>query len=156
MTSDTGKRTSAVGSGISSAADKVRDRASAARSRAGAVYGSARDGASRARRRTAEEIGTNPVAALLGGLAFGALAAAIIPGTRNETKAFGKFGRRINDRALESLRAAREAGADKLDELGINRDAAKRKLDEIADNAGEAMRSSAGAAAEALKGSRRA
>jgi hypothetical protein len=124
------------------------------RHRAAAAYGTARESADEARRRAAEGIETNPMGALIGGLALGALAAALIPATRRETEAFGRVGRRINETAREAMRAAREAGTGKLDELGINRDAARRKLNELADNAGAAVRSSAGAAADTLKGPR--
>lgn len=130
----------------STAAGKVRDRASSA-------YDSARGGASRARQRTSDGVDTNPMAALVGGLALGALIAAVLPKSRREEELLGRYGKRINETAREAARAAREAGTTKLDELGVNRDAAKEKLSQLASTAGEAARTSASAAAKKVKGS---
>ncbi|HEV2746556.1 MAG TPA: hypothetical protein VGW34_04565 [Allosphingosinicella sp.] len=161
------------GGRMAAATDKVRDRAGAAREKAsaayiaarertGAAYGTARDKAStaydgareraaRAGRRTFDEVEANPVGALIGGLAIGALLAAMLPKSRREEELLGDFGRRLNDTAREAARAAREAGRDKLDELGYNRDTAKQKLSDIAGGAGEALKTSAGAAAQKVK-----
>ncbi|HEY9554102.1 hypothetical protein [Allosphingosinicella sp.] len=147
---------------VSAARDKVREKTSAARERAsdaynsarertGAAYGSARENASYARQRTADGIDANPAAALIGGLALGALVAAILPKTRREDEMFGDYGRRLNDRAREAALAARDAGTSKLDEMGFNKDTAKQRLDEFASSAGEAARTSASAAAQTLK-----
>ena len=155
---DTGTRKSGT------ATDKVRERAGAARARAGDAYsaarertssadGSARESASHAKQRTAEGIDTNPVAALIGGLALGALVAALLPRTRREEELLGDYGRRVNDKAREAARAARDAGTGKLDELGLNKDRAREKLNELASSACEAARTSAGAAAQTLKSS---
>lgn len=159
---------------VSAATGKVRETASAARSKAGgayqsarertgaaygsarerasSAYGTARAGASRATHRAADGIESNPVAALIGGFALGALIAAVLPKTRREEEVLGSTGRRLADSAREAARAARDAGTGKLDELGLNRDTAKKKLSELASQAGEAARSSAGAAAQTLKG----
>lgn len=147
---------------MSAAKDKVRERTSAARERAGdayssarerasQAYGSARENASYARQRTAQGIDANPAAALVGGLALGALIGAILPRTRREEELFGDYGRRVNERAREAALAARDAGTSKLDELGFNRETAKQKLDELTSSAGEAARSSATAAKQTLK-----
>jgi hypothetical protein len=150
------------GGRLSAAASRVRDTATTARSRAGeaygaarertaTAYGTARESASRATRKTADGIDSNPVGALVGGLAIGALLAAVLPRSRREQELLGDYGRRVTDTAREAARAAREAGTGKLDELGLNKDAAKQKLNELASNAGEAVRTSAGAAAQTLK-----
>lgn len=151
---------------LAAATDKVRRTASdayeAARERTSTLYGSARERASgalestrstasRARQRTADGVDANPMAALLGGFAVGALVAAILPRSRQEAAVLGPVGSRIGERAREAARAAREAGRDKLDELGLSRDAARQKLSELASNAGEAVRSSADAALRATR-----
>lgn len=147
---------------MSAATDKVREKASAARERASdaysqarertsAAYDSARQSASRAGQRTADGVDSNPEVALIGGLALGALLGAILPRTRREERMFGDYGRRLNDKAKEAARAARDAGTSKLDEMGFNKDSARDKLNELASSAGEAARSSAGAAAKTLK-----
>jgi hypothetical protein len=110
----------------------------AARERTAAFYGSARDGARGARRSAAEGLEANPIAVLVGGLALGALAAALLPSTRREREMFGPVGRRINDTAREAARAARDAG--------------REQLDDFTDRAMEAVRASAGTAAETVRG----
>lgn len=124
-----------------------------ARERAGTAYDSTREAADRARRRAAEAFDANPMTAVVGGLALGALAAAAFPRTRRETEMLGPLGGRINERARDAARAARDAGREKLEELGLTPEAAKQKLGEAANSAGEAVRSSANAAAKAAKGS---
>ena len=124
---------------MSAAKNRVREKTSAARGRASDAYGSARERASHAygsarenasyaRQRTADGIDGNPAAALIGGLALGALVAAILPRTRREEEMFGEYGRRLNDRAREAALAARDAGTSKLDEMGFNKDTAKQSL----------------------------
>lgn len=129
------------------------DAMATAKDRAGELMGTARDTASQARQKTADGIDASPVAALLGGLALGALAAAVLPRTRKEDELFGDIGGRINDTARDAAQAAKEAGRDKLDELGINKDAAMDKAKELAQSVSGAVRESASAAAASVKGS---
>lgn len=148
-------RTHRIQQGASEAYNAARQRTTAlygsARERASSAYGSTRAGAARVGRRTADEIDANPFAAIAGGLALGALAAALLPRTRREDERLGPIGSRINDRARDAALAARDAGREKLDELGFSREAAREKLSEIASRAGEAVRTSAKAAARSKK-----
>jgi len=125
--------------------DRIRRGAESAyeatRERTAALYDSAREGATRAGQRTVEEIGANPLGALAGGLAFGAILAVMLPRTRQETAALGTVGAKLNQRGREALFAARDAGRDKLDELGLNREGAQQKIADIASKAGDALRS---------------
>lgn len=137
MDKETGTKRGRVRETASAARGKASDAYQAARERTSTAYGSARERASDARRRTSDGIDGNPVAALIGGLALGAIAAALLPKTRREEEMFGKYGRQINDRAREAARAAREAGKNKLDELGYNRETAKQKMQSFRDDAKE-------------------
>lgn len=128
------------------------DALTSAKDKAGELLGSARDTASQARQRTADGIDASPVAALIGGLALGALAAAVLPRTRKEDELFGDIGGRINDTARDAAQAAKEAGRGKLDELGINKDAAVDKAKELAQSVSGVVRESATAAASSVKG----
>lgn len=142
--------------------DRVRDRAGAARTRASeaydaarertrSAYGTVRESAGTARRRTGEGIESNPVAALVGGLALGGLLAAILPKTQREEELFGDYGRRINDRARDAARAAKDAGQSKLEELGYTKETAREKLESLKSDASEIART----AAQRVKGDAR-
>lgn len=123
-----------------------------ARERTAAAYAAARDKAGSAGRRAGEGIDSNPVAAVVGGLAIGAIVAALLPRTRREDDLLGTAGRRLNESAREAARAAREAGKGQLDELGLSRDGLRSKLDEFTGRAVGAIKDSAGAAAGAARG----
>lgn len=138
----------------SAAKSAATDAYAAARVRAGDAVGTARDTAAEARRRTADGIDESPIAALIGGLAIGALAAAFLPRTQKEDELLGNLGGKINDTARSAAQAAKEAGRDKLDELGINKDSAIDKAKELAQTAAGVARESATAAASSVKGGR--
>lgn len=127
------------------------DAVSSARERANSVASSARGSASQARVKTADGVDANPVAALLGGLALGALAAAVLPRTRKEDELLGGIGEKINDQARTAAQAAKQAGQDKLDELGITKDAAIDKARELAQSAAGVVKETATAAAAGVK-----
>jgi histone H3/H4 len=126
-------RLAAVGDG---AAEAYR----AARERTVSAYEAARGTARSAGRKTVEGVEANPVAAVVGGLALGALAAALLPKTKREQAMLGDVGRRINDTAREAARAAREAGKEQIGELGFSGDAVRRRLDGLTDAAVGALR----------------
>ena len=163
MTSTTDDRAaSANNSGAGTDARESGGRAAAARhafesarERTAAAYATARERAESAYesagRRASEGIDSNPVAAVAGGLAIGAIVAALLPRTRREDELLGTVGRRINDGAREAARAAREAGKGQLDELGLSRDGLQSKLNDFTDRAVGAVKSSAGAAAGAAR-----
>lgn len=142
----------------SEAFESARERTNAvygtARQRASAVFESTREAAGHARQRGADAFDANPMSAVVGGLALGALVAAILPRTRRETEVLGALGGKVNERAREAAFAARDAGREKLEEMGLTAEAAKQKLSEAATSASEAMRTTASAAAKAARGSR--
>ena len=63
----------------------IRDKAEAARDAAGDAYGSARESLAAAGEKAASGIDANPMIALAGGLALGAIAGVLLPRTRRET-----------------------------------------------------------------------
>lgn len=138
---------------VSVAKMTASDAVSVARDRASELAGSARETATQVRQKTSEGIDASPVAALLGGLALGALAAAVLPRTRKEDEVLGGIGSRINDSARTAAQAAKEAGIDKLDELGINKDTAMDKARELAQSAAGVVKETASAAASGAKAS---
>ena len=129
-----GGRLAAVREGYETARERTAAAYAAARERAGTVYETAG-------RRAGEGIDANPVAAVVGGLALGAILAALLPKTSKEEELLGPVGRKINDGARDAARAARESGVQQLEELGLTRDGIKRRLDEFSDRAAGAVRS---------------
>lgn len=77
----------------------------------------------------AERIDHHPIAALIGGVALGALLGAVFPVTQKERQKLGPLGRKVTDKAREAAHVATERGKAKLDELGFNRDNAKAQAD---------------------------
>jgi hypothetical protein len=125
------------GGRLSAASAAAGDAYRAARERTSAAYAAARDRAGSVGQRTAERIDTAPMAAVIGGLALGAIAGALLPRSEREQALLGDVGRKINDGARGAVRAAKEAG--------------QGQLDGFTDRAVEALRSSAGAAADSVR-----
>lgn len=126
-------------------------RGGTARQRAIEAYDNARDGVSKAGRRAGEAIGEAPLMVLAGGLAAGAVIAALLPRTRTETDLLRPLGRRVKDTARAATQAARDAGTSKLDELGLTRDKGVETIRQILQGVGDAARSSAQAGIGAVK-----
>ena len=122
-----------------------------ARQRAIDTYDSARDRVAGAGRRATEGIDDAPLIALAGGLAAGALIAALLPRTDAETRALRPVGKRIRGTARDAALAAKEAGTTRLSELGLTRDKGAETLRSIFDGASDAVRLSAKAAADAAR-----
>jgi hypothetical protein len=89
----------------------------AARERTSSAYEAAR---SRARSVTSEasaQLAIYPVAAVIGGFALGALAAALLPATEREEKLLGKTGRRLTGAAREAAQKGLDAGREQVEEI---------------------------------------
>jgi hypothetical protein len=114
------------------------------RTRAIEAYDSALDSASAAGRRAGDSIGDAPLIALGAGVALGAVLAAIIPTSRKERELLRPYGDRVTGAARGAAEAARQAGSDKLRELGLTPDV-------LADKAGEAAKATAQAAIGTFK-----
>ena len=137
----------------STAKATASDAISSARDKASDLAASARESAAQARLKTADGVDANPVAALIGGLALGALAAAVLPRTRKEEELLGPVSAKINDRARTAAQSAMEAGQNKLDELGISKDSAMDKARELAQSAAGVVKETASAAASGASSS---
>ena len=105
-----------------------------------------------ARRRTAGGIEDSPLLALAGGVAAGAVLAALLPVTRREREVLGPVAGRIRERAGDAVEAAKDAGQTRLDELGLTRDRGTETLRSIVEGASDAARASAEAAVANLRG----
>lgn len=126
--------------------DKASDAYDSARERAIDAYDAARERASEAGSKARDGIDEAPLLALGGGLALGALIAALLPKSKAEDKLLGPTGRKITDSARSAASAAKEAGREKLSELNITRDAGASAVQSLLKGLGDAARSSGQAA----------
>lgn len=123
-----------------------------ARDRAIAAYDSARDGAAAAGRKASDQLAEAPLAVIAGGIAAGAILAALLPTSRRERELLAPVTGNIRDRAAAAVDAAKDAGATRLGELGLTRDAGGEAVRSIIDGATDALKVSARAAATKVRG----
>ncbi|WP_414902958.1 hypothetical protein ACMT1E_06870 [Sphingomonas flavalba] len=144
------------------AAQRLKDKAAAvrdsaegtveeARHKVSAAYSAGRAKASRVGERASGGIEKNPLSMLIGGLAIGAAIGALLPRTRKEADALGGVGRSIRDAAGEAARAAKRAGSETLDSLGVNTDAAREQARKLLDNAVSAATNAGEAAVKTVR-----
>lgn len=124
--------------------DHDHDRSATPRQRAIHAYESARD-------HTVGTLGEAPLIALAGGLAAGALIAALLPRTASETKLVRPTARRVKDTARAAYKAAKDTGGDKLGELGLTREKGEDSLRSLFQGVTDAARASANAALDAAR-----
>lgn len=110
----------------------------------------AKDKATDTAKLTAEKVEGNPLIALVGGLTLGAIAAALLPRTKQEDNMLGKVGTTIRGTATKAASAARDAGKDQLNSLGVTPDAAKDQFRDIIKKIGQAASSATSAARDTL------
>ena len=122
----TDTRTETTGTATESAGNREKPRSRAAeayestRARTSATFAGVRERAADAGRRAGEEIEAYPMAAVAGGLALGALVAAVLPRTEREAELLGSVGTRINDAARDATRSAVDAGRAQVEEITEN------------------------------------
>jgi ElaB/YqjD/DUF883 family membrane-anchored ribosome-binding protein len=133
------------------AKEKAADTAALLRDKAADAYDAAVDKAAYARDSAASGVDNAPLVVLAGGIALGAILGALLPKTEREAKLLGPVAAKAGDAAKAAFVAARSAGQDKLDELGINRDAARAKVDQLVDTASQAASSASAAARDAVR-----
>lgn len=104
-----------------------------------------------ARERAVDTLGEAPLIALAGGLAAGALIAALLPRTQTETRLVRPTARRVKDSARTALAAARDTGSRRLEELGISRDKGQETIRNLLEGLTDAARASANAATESVR-----
>lgn len=104
-----------------------------------------------ARGRAADTLGEAPLIALAGGLAAGALIAALLPRTQTETNAIRPTARRVRDTAKAAVRAARDTGSQRLADRGINREQGEQTIRNLLDGISEAAREAGRAAADTVR-----
>ena len=114
------------------------------RQRAIRAYGDARG-------RATDTLGQAPLLALAGGIAAGALIAALLPRTEAETRLVKPTAKRVKNTAKAALDAARDTGSQRLDELGISREKGEATIRNLLEGLTDAAKASADAAVAAVR-----
>ena len=141
--------------------DEVVERMSDSKQRAAALLGegktkaaeqvaATREVAKKAANKSEEAITKSPLAVVAGGVALGALIGALLPKSKTEDKYVGGAGRKINETAKKAFEAAKEAGQDQIDELGLSKDSVQDQIKDLLGKAGDAAKSAALAAKDSV------
>jgi gas vesicle protein len=112
-----GGKSKGTGRATGAASSRAADAYSAARERTSAALSSAKETASRASERTTQRIETNPVSAIVGGLALGGILAWVLPKTQRETEALSGVGQKLTDTAKQAAQTAMDAGRQQVNEI---------------------------------------
>ena len=104
-----------------------------------------------ARERVSDTLGEAPLLALAGGLAAGALIAALLPRTYAETRALRPTARRVKQSARAAYEAAKGTGSQRLEELGLSRDRAEQTIRSLLSDVTQAAKDSGQAALDAAR-----
>lgn len=96
-----------------------------------------------------EDFAGNPLGVLVGGLAVGAIAGALLPRSNREKELLAPLGKRLGETARLATQAAREAGMSHLEEAGLTKDAARVQVKGLLEDVTKALSAAGGAAAKA-------
>jgi len=125
--------------------DRTADEGSASpRQRAIEAYDSARG-------RAVDTLGEAPLLALAGGIAAGALIAALLPRTQAESRLIRPTAKRVKDTARAAFEAARDTGKKNFDDLGYTRAKGEESFQNFLQGLKDTARASADAAVEAVR-----
>jgi hypothetical protein len=146
---------SKIGDSIITAADSAKDSLATAKAKTTQSTATARAKASEAyekgKGKTSDGIDKNPLAIVLGGIAIGAIVGALLPRTERETKVLGKAGKKLNKKARKMAEAAKAAGKDQVESLGLNGDALRLQFRDLVSKAALAVKAASQAATDAAK-----
>ncbi|MCE2730009.1 hypothetical protein [Sphingorhabdus sp.] len=146
---------SKIGDTIKTAADSAKDSLATAKAKTTQSTAAARAKASEAyekgKGKTSDGIDKNPLAIVLGGIAIGAIVGALLPRTERETKVLGKAGKKLNKKARKMAEAAKAAGKDQVESLGLNGDALRLQFRDLVSKAALAVKAASQAATDAAK-----
>jgi hypothetical protein len=140
---------------IKTAADSAKDSLATAKAKTTQSTAAARATAAEAyekgKGKTSDAIDKNPLAIVLGGMAIGAIVGALLPRTERETKILGKAGKKLNKKARKMADAAKAAGKDQVESLGLNGDALRLQFRDLVSKAALAVKAASQAATDAAK-----
>ena len=128
---------------------RLRETLDHGRETASHAYHDAKDKAGEIAHKTARTIEGNPLGILVGGLAVGALAGALIPRSPREKQLLAPVGKKLGETIRQATQAARETGLRELEEAGLTKDAAKDRAKSLFDDVVKAASNAGSAAAKA-------
>ena len=114
------------------------------RQRAIRAYGDARG-------RATDTLGQAPLLALAGGIAAGALIAALLPRTNAETRLVRPTARRVKSSARAAAEAARDTSKQRFQDLGFTREQGEKQLNNYFEGLRDTAKASADAALDAVR-----
>ncbi|WP_380781263.1 hypothetical protein [Sphingomonas sp. R86520] len=136
---------------------RLRDGYDSVRETASKVYHDASDKAAEAleaskstAKRTVGSLESNPLGILVGGLAVGALAGALIPRSAREKELLAPIGKRIGETIVAATAAAKDAGRSELGELGLTKDNARDQAKGLLEGIVKAVTTAGTAGAKAV------
>jgi hypothetical protein len=130
--------------GTNPSPEQHRGGGASARQRAIEAYSEARD-------RATSTLSEAPLIALAGGIAAGALIAALLPRTEAETRAIRPTARRVKQTARAAYKAAKDTGTQRLDELGLTRQKGEETIRSLIEGITDAAKASGQAALDAAR-----
>lgn len=110
-----------------------------------------RERAKQAQSKATQGLEKNPLAAVAGGLAIGAIIAALLPRTVRETKIMGPVSRSVKATARTAAKVAGSVAKAELITLGVSGDAARKQVRALAGKIGKAATSAGSAAAKTVR-----
>lgn len=122
-----------------------------ARQRAIEAYERTRESAGEAGQKARDSLTEAPLLALAGGIAAGAIIAALLPRTERETELVAPTAKRLKSTVKSAADAARETGAARLKDVGISKEKGEQTLRSLLQGVGDAAKASAEAALEAAR-----
>lgn len=102
------------------------------------AYSTAVDKASSTTREVLSTVEANPLVALLGGLALGAAAGALLPRGDKEKALLAPLGEKLATAASAAIAAGREAGTQAFQDSGFSADGLREQVTKLVGQAGEA------------------
>lgn len=129
--------------------DRLREKLDHGRETASQALHEAKDKASEMAHKTAQTIEANPLGILVGGLAVGVIAGALIPRSAREKELLTPLGKKLGETIRQATQAARETGLRELEDAGLTKDNAKDRARSLLDNVVKAASNAGSAAAKA-------
>jgi len=133
------------------ARNKARSAIDASKSAAAKTLDTSKNISNNAKQKTGETIDKSPLAIVAGGVALGAIVAALLPKTEREKKVLGGAGRKINETASKAVNAAKEAGKAHMTEVGLNTENLQEQVRDIFQKSFDSAKVASKAAKDAIK-----